>query len=157
MTVFDFVQKWAAAKGGERASSHEHFIDLCRLVGEPAPTEADPAGDFYAFEKGARTPDGNGFADVWLKDHFAWEYKGKQKDLVAAYKQVSDYREALGNPPLLIVCDFERYEVHTNWTNTEKWIYRFRNADIATDGLVDIRTVTDTAPADAPKVSAIQV
>jgi hypothetical protein len=53
MTVFDFVQKWAAAKGGERASAHEHFIDLCRLVGEPTPTEADPAGDFYAFEKGA--------------------------------------------------------------------------------------------------------
>jgi hypothetical protein len=101
MDANSFIHKWAAAKGGERASAHEHFIDLCRLVGEQTPTEADPAGDFYAFEKGARTPDGNGFADVWLKNHFAWEYKGKRKDLIAAYKQVSDYREALGNPPLL--------------------------------------------------------
>jgi hypothetical protein len=157
MDANSFIHKWAAAKGGERASAHEHFLDLCRLVGEQTPTEADPAGDFYAFEKGARTPDGNGFADVWLKNHFAWEYKGKRKDLVAAYKQVSDYREALGNPPLLVVCDFERYEVHTNWTNTEKWIYRFRNADIATDGRVDVRTVADTMPPDAPKLSAIQV
>jgi hypothetical protein len=157
MDANSFIHKWAASKGGERASAHEHFIDLCRLVGEQTPTEADPAGDFYAFEKGARTPDGNGFADVWLKNHFAWEYKGKRKDLVAAYKQVSDYREALGNPPLLVVCDFERYEVHTNWTNTEKWIYRFRNADIATDDRIDVRTVTDTAPADAPKLSAIQI
>ena len=74
MTPSEFVKKWAASQGGERATSQEHFIDLCRLLGEQAPTEADPNGDFYAFEKGAKTPDGNGFADVWLKGHFAWEY-----------------------------------------------------------------------------------
>src|SRR4030042_1192144 len=89
-----------------------------RLGGEPPPPEADPASDFYAFEKGARKPDGEGFADVWLKEHFAWEYKGKRKDLAAAYKQVCDYREALGNPPLLVVCDIDRFAIHTNWTTT---------------------------------------
>jgi hypothetical protein len=157
MNVNDFVRKWEAAKGGERASAQSHFIDLCQLLGEPTPTEGDPSGDFYAFEKGARTPDGNGFADVWSKDHFAWEYKGKQKDLGAAYKQVSDYREALGNPPLLVVCDFDRYEIHTNWTSTEKWIYRFKNADIATDDPVDVFTVTGAAAKGPPKLSAIQV
>jgi SAM-dependent methyltransferase len=156
MIPAEFVRKWEAAKGGERASSHEHFLDLCRLLGEKTPTEADPSGDFYAFEKGARTPDGSGFADVWLKDHFAWEYKGKRKDLAAAYKQVSDYREALGNPPLLVVCDFDNYEVHTNWTNTEKWIYRFTNADILAGGPVEVTTVTGQ-PADAPPLTALQV
>ncbi len=156
MTPAEFVQKWAASKGGERSVSQEHFIDLCRLLNEKTPNEADPSGDIYAFEKGALKPDGEGFADVWLKDHFAWEYKGKRKDLAAAYKQVCDYREALGNPPLLVVCDIDRFEVHTNWTNTEKWIYRFSNADLLSDDPVSVSTVS--APAkDAPSPTALQV
>jgi len=151
-----FVKKWAASKGSERATAQEHFIDLCQLLNEKTPNEADPSGDFYAFEKGAKKLDGDGFADVWLKGHFAWEYKGKHKDLQAAYKQVQTYREALGNPPLLVVCDIEHFEIHTNWTNTEKWIYRFRNADITSDAKVDVSTVSGPAP-DAPALSALQV
>ncbi len=156
LAAAEFVKKWAASRGTERATSQEHFIDLCRLLGEQTPNEADPSGDFYAFEKGAKTLDGDGFADVWLKGHFAWEYKGKHKDLGAAYKQVQTYREALGNPPLLVVCDLDRYEIHTNWTNTEKWIYRFRNGDLVSDDPVEVSTVS--APAeDAPKLTALQV
>jgi len=151
-----FVQKWAASRGAERATAQEHFIDLCRLLDEQTPNEADPNGDFYAFEKGAKTLDGDGFADVWLKGHFAWEYKGKHKDLQAAYKQVQTYREALGNPPLLVVSDMEQFEVHTNWTNTEKWIYRFRNADIMSDVNVEVSTVSGRAE-DAPVLSALRV
>src|SRR4030042_4963959 len=125
ITPAAFVKKWAASRGTERATSHEHFIDLCRLLNEQTPNEADPTGDIYAFEKGAKRPDSDGFADVWLKGRFAWEYKGKHKDLVAAYKQVQTYREALGTPPILVVSDIERFEVHTNWTSTETWIYHF--------------------------------
>ena len=84
------------------------------------PNEADPTGDFYAFEKGAQKTTGDdGFADVWLRGHFAWEYKGKRKDLNTAYQQLLNYHEALEQPPLLVVCDLERFEVHTKWTNTE--------------------------------------
>ncbi len=32
----------------------EHFIDLCRLLGEPTSAEAYPTGDAYCFERGAR-------------------------------------------------------------------------------------------------------
>jgi len=151
-----FVQKWAASRGAERPTAQEHFIDLCRLLNEKTPNEADPSGDFYAFEKGAKTLNGDGFADVWLKGHFAWEYKGKHKDLGAAYKQVQTYREALGNPPLLVISDIERFEVHTNWTNTETWIYHFRNADIALDEPVEVSTYGGPA-ADAPKLTALEV
>ncbi len=157
MNAAEFVRKWQAAKGAERQHAQEHFIDLCNLIHEPTPATADPSGDFYGFEKGAVTSGGDGFADVWLKNHFAWEYKGKKKDLGAAYKQVSDYRESLGNPPLLVVCDFDRFEVHTNWTNNESWIYTFSNADIAADGPVEIRTITGVPPADSPKLTAIRV
>jgi hypothetical protein len=156
MESLEFVKKWAASTQSERATAQEHFIDLCRLVGESTPNEADPTGDFFAFEKGAKRPDGDGFADVWLKGHFAWEYKGKHKDLGAAYKQVQTYREALGNPPLLVVSDIEHFQIHTNWTNTETWIYRFRNADIASDAPVEVITYSGPA-ADAPELTALQV
>ena len=155
-TPAEFVQKWSASRGTERAVAQEHFIDVCRLLNEKTPNEADPSGDIYAFDKGARKPDGDGFADVWLNGHFAWEYKGKRKDLTAAYKQVSDYREALGNPPLLAVCDIDRFEVHTNWTNTEKWIYRFSNGDLLSDKPVEVSTVSAVAE-DAPPLTALQV
>ena len=36
---------------------------------------------------------------------FAWEYKGQHANLDKAYDQLLQYREALENPPLLIVSD----------------------------------------------------
>ena len=76
------------------------------LLGQPKPTDVDPTGAWYAFEKGVDTADGKkGWADVWLKGKFGWEYKRKHRDLRAAYQQLQKYREALENPPLLVVCD----------------------------------------------------
>jgi len=157
MQAADFVRKWATTRGGERATSQSHFIDLCKLLGEMAPTDADPTGENYAFEKGVKSPDGDGFADVWLRAHFAWEYKGKRKDLSAAYAQLQRYREALDNPKLLVVCDLDRFEIHTNWTNTESWIYRFRNADIVSDDAVEVLTIAGTPAKDAPEMTALRV
>ena len=82
-------------------------------------SDADPTGEVYAFERGAtKTTGGEGWADVWKRGCFAWEYKGKRKDLKAAYAQLQQYAVALENPPLLVVCDMETFEIHTNWTNT---------------------------------------
>jgi len=108
LTASEFAGKWSGSTATERAASQEHFIDLCRMLDVPTPNEADPRGDWYAFEKGAeKTAGGDGFADVWKSGHFAWEYKGKRKDLKAAYQQLLQYREALENPPLLVVCDLD--------------------------------------------------
>ena len=79
---------------------------------------------------------------MWRKGCFAWEYKGRHKDLSAAYAQLQLYRESLGNPPLLVVCDFDRYEIHTNFNNTVKRIYTFTNADIPSDAPVGDSTLT---------------
>ena len=43
--------------------------------------------------------EGAAFADVWMRGHFAWEYKGKHKNLDAAYQQLLQYKEDLENPP----------------------------------------------------------
>ena len=114
MTPEAFIAKWKAAQLNERAAAQSHFIDLCAMLGEPSPTEADPNGDWYAFERGAsKSTGGEGWADVWKRGCFGWEYKGKRKDLTAAYAQLQQYAVALENPPLLVVSDMERIIVHT--------------------------------------------
>ena len=126
MTPQEFVEKWRRANLSERSACQQHFLDLCELLGQEKPAAADPDGAWYTFERGVtKTEGGNGWADVWMKDHFGWEYKGKHKDLVAAYRQLLLYREDLDNPPLLVVCDLNRFEIHTNFTGTAKRIYAF--------------------------------
>lgn len=131
ITVSQFTAKWNASKRTERSASHEHFLDICELVGHPKPAEADPTGDNFTFDKHVdKVSRGKGFADVWKRNFFAWEYKGPHKDLHAAYLQLLDYREALENPPLLVVCDMDRYEVHTNFQNTRKLVFAFTQAEL---------------------------
>ena len=119
LNVSEFIIKWKKAELKERSAAQEHFIDLCRLVNHATPAEADPTGETFCFEKGtAKHGGGDGFADVWKKDFFAFEYKGKHKDLAAAYDQLLLYRDALESPPLLVVCDLDRIIIHTNFTKT---------------------------------------
>ena len=131
LTPQAFAEKWARATLSERASYVQHFLDLCAVLGQPAPAEIDPKGDFYTFEKGVeKSGGGRGFADVWYKGRFAIEYKGKHKDLNAAYQQLLQYHEPLENPPLLVVTDTERFEIHTKFDRTVSRVYRFTNAEL---------------------------
>jgi len=119
MIPSEFVRKWSDSRLRERQGSQEHFIDLCRMLGEPTPAADDPLGERYCFERGAeKVGGGDGWADVWRRGCFGWEYKGKHKDLNAALRQLQAYALDLQNPPYLVVSDMERIIVHTNWTNT---------------------------------------
>lgn len=118
MTPQQFIDKWSNAELRERAASHSHFNDLCALLGERSPTDCDIKGEWYAFERGvSKTGGGEGWADVWKRGCFAWEYKSPGKNLDAALKQLKLYASDLENPPLLIVSDMQRFRIHTNWTN----------------------------------------
>jgi type II restriction/modification system DNA methylase subunit YeeA len=131
LSLAEFVTRWKASTLTERAAAQSHFIDLCEVLNQPHPAAADQTGDSYTFEKHVSTADGGkGFADVWKRGCFAWEYKGKHKDLRAAYLQLEKYREDLENPPLLVVCDQDRFEVHTNFTGTRPHVYRFTLDDL---------------------------
>ena len=132
VTPNEFIAKWRASELKERSAAQEHFIDLCRLVGEPTPAEADPTGETYCFERGARKDaGGDGWADVWKRHHFAWEYKGRRADLDAAFNQLRQYALALENPPLLIVSDMVRFRIRTNWTNSVSTTHEFTLDDLA--------------------------
>lgn len=135
MTPEAFVSKWSAATTKERAAAQEHFIDLCKLFDEPTPNEADPSGDWYAFEKGVqKTGAGRGWADVWKRGHFGWEYKsksgGRASTMSAALKQLQLYALALESPPLLVVSDIDTIEIHTAFQNAIQEVHVISLEDI---------------------------
>ncbi len=57
-----YIATWRASVLTERAAAQEHFIGLCRLLGLPSPTEADPLGEWFCFEKGVKKTGGG----LWL-------------------------------------------------------------------------------------------
>lgn len=149
LTLADFVARWKRSSLSESSGSQQHFIDLCEVLGEPRPAAVDQTGEEYTFEKGGtKTGGSEGWADVWKRRHFGWEYKGKHKDLLAAYQQLVQYKDALENPPLLIVCDFERFELRTNFTNTATHVYSF--------SLDDLLLNKPTATCDLPPLEVLR-
>lgn len=113
MTPAQFIARWKGSALTKRAGAQAHFDDLCDLLGVDKPRDPDS----YCFERGAKKAGGgNGWADVWKRGHFGWENKKPGRDLKAALKQLTDYALELENPPLLVVSDRERIEIHTAFT-----------------------------------------
>lgn len=132
MTPAEFIKKWKPVALTERAAAQPHFLDLCKLFEHDDPISADPTGEWFTFEKGAtKTGGGEGFADVWKKNFFAWEYKKRKRDLNAAMDQLVRYAAALENPPLQVVCDTDRFIIRTAWTNTVPKQYEIELDDLA--------------------------
>ncbi|MBZ9791121.1 class I SAM-dependent DNA methyltransferase [Rhizobium sp. 3T7] len=128
----EFTQKWSNSALKERSAAQEHFLDLCRLLDEATPAQVDPTGLDYGFEVGAtKTTGGKGFADVFKRGFFAWEYKGTKANLDTAFAQLQRYAVALDNPPLLVVSDIgSLIRVHTNWTNSVSKVYEIPISDL---------------------------
>ena len=135
-----------AAKGAAREKLIEENFPAVIFC---PPAEADPTGEHFAFEYGAAKQDGGqGFADVFKRGYFGWEYKGKHAHLDKAYGQLLQYRSDLQNPPLLVVCDMERIVIHTNFTNTVHSITTLALSDLLTaDGLPEAKGQTYVLPA----------
>ena len=132
------------------------------MVGEPTPHEADPTGEQYAFERRVeKAGGGDGFADVWKRGFFAWEYKGHKKDLKAAYLQLLNYKDDLGNPPLLIVSDLDSIEIRTNFTGLSPVLTTITLDDLAADDpSTALQTLRDvfTAPDELrPRLRPAQI
>lgn len=116
MRAEDFIAKWKHSDLNEAQGAKQHFLELCDVLDVPKPKTT--RADGYGFEVNVdKTGGGIGYADVWKKGCFAWEYKSPDKNLSDALKQLKLYASDLENPPLLIVSDMRRIELHTNWTN----------------------------------------
>jgi hypothetical protein len=116
MTPKAFIAKWGpggpAFELNERQGAQPHFIDLCLLLCVPTPGSA---GD-YIFEQDTLVlGEARGYADVFKRNHFAWENKAPGKNLDTALKQLLTYSLALSNPPLLVVRDRLTIRIHTQF------------------------------------------
>ncbi len=140
MTPKQFVQKYKDTILNESQVAQSHFRDVCDLVGVEMPggngLTAD--GDIFIFEQPVTKESGYGRADVYYEGRFAVEYKSpdKYKDLDAAFKQLKEYKDDLKNPPLLVVTDIKRWEIHTNFDNADNRPYVFKHSDIAANAEV---------------------
>lgn len=120
-TVGAFIRKWGPGGSGyalnERQGAQQHFLELCDVLDVARPTGVNDGVTDYLFEKqmldlGQK----RGYADVFKRNAFAWEYKAPGRSLDAALSQLMRYAMPLGNPPLLIVSDRLTIEIHTHFT-----------------------------------------
>lgn len=136
LTPYEFIQKWQGSTLNERQSYQAHFADLCALVGVEPPSPA--SADSYCFERGvAKTGSRHGWADVWRRGCFAFEYKAPDRNLDVALKQLMTYALALENPPLLVVCDTQILQIHTHFTNAPSEVHTILLQDIGLPANLD--------------------
>ncbi|MEI8570809.1 class I SAM-dependent DNA methyltransferase [Methylomonas sp. LW13] len=110
MTPEKFIAQWTKNDLTEKAGAQPFIEDLCELLQIDKPRSSDD----FCYEKGAiKDTGGQGWANVWKRDCFGWENKKPGRDLSKALAQLREYSGNLGNPPLLVVCDRDRIEIHT--------------------------------------------
>lgn len=143
MNAQEFVNIWRHNTQKETSFDREHFNNLCALINHPTPNAFDPTGKIFGFQSDLKKNTGaQGYADVWYKDHFAWEYKGSEVDFKAAFDQLLQYHGALGNPPLLIVANAHKIVIRTKFTNTPTQEYILTLDDLLThQGLTILRNI----------------
>ncbi|TXJ08843.1 MAG: class I SAM-dependent DNA methyltransferase, partial [Alicycliphilus sp.] len=134
-TPTDFIAQWgpggSSAHLNEEQGAQSHFLGLCELLGVPKPGSPDVAQE-YSFERQSLIlGEARGYADVFYRDHFAWENKAPGKNLDAALRQLQQYSLALSNPPLLVVCDRLTIRIHTQFNGHPSETHHVRVEDLA--------------------------
>jgi hypothetical protein len=136
LTPLAFIDKWVPVTLNEQSTAHEYFNDLCRLIGHPTPSEADPYGHFYRFQKRFILPDGKSvFVDVWKSGVFAWEFKTRDKYpiLDGAIKRLIQSREVLQTVRVFVVSDINRIEIYGIFNGTLRKLCVLTLDDLLTD------------------------
>ncbi|HNB41579.1 MAG TPA: hypothetical protein PLG52_08765, partial [Anaerolineales bacterium] len=157
ITPQEFISKWKRVTAREKQTYQEHFLDLCQLVGHQTPNDYDPTGTRFAFEMGAaKTSGGQGWADVAKLGFFGWEYKGKDADLDKAYEQLLRYRDALQNPPVLVVSDINFIVIRTNYTNLPTRTYTLALDDLLKPESIQLLKKVFSSPEDLKPKETIE-
>ena len=123
--IEDFIARWGAAGGSERANYQLFVTDLCRVLAlpQPEPAREDTRDNGYVFERRVTFAHGSGatsagFIDCYRRGTFVLEAKkvkagahtqGFDDALMRARAQAEGYARALpaaeGRPPFLAVVD----------------------------------------------------
>src|SRR5262249_22542772 len=130
------VEKWVPVILNEQSTAQEYFNDLCHLIGHPTPSEADPHGQFYRFQKRFILPSGKHvIVDAWKSGCFAWEFKTRDKHLTleVALRRLLPYREILQNVRVLVGSDISRIEIYGVFNGALKKLCVLTLQDLLTD------------------------
>ena len=132
LSPLEFVDRWRGTDLNELAAYQVFFNGLCDLVQHPKPGDAGTDDATYRFEYPVRKPGGQfGRADVFKKGAWVWEFKDRStRKLEGAYEQLLTYRDSLENPPLLIVCNLEKFLIRTAFSNTPSKAFEFTLEDL---------------------------
>ena len=97
------------------------------MLHQPHPAAADQTGDSYTFEKHVSTlHGGKGFADVWKRGYLRLGVQGQAQGPEGGLSPARTTTATIWRiRRLLVVCDQDRFEVHTNFTGTRPQVYRF--------------------------------
>lgn len=159
ITPAEFIAKWgpggSAAHLNEEQGAQSHFLDLCELLDVPKPSSGATADDYVFEQRSLVLGEARGYADVFYRDHFAWENKAPGKNLDAALRQLQQYSLALANPPLLVVCDRLTIRIHTQFNGypSERHEIRAEQLDLPDKRALLKRLWTDPQSFKPPKSS----
>src|SRR5215207_7256286 len=128
LTPQEFAKKGAGVALSERSSYQQHFLDLCAMLGAPAPAEADPAGSSTPSRRGWRRPGAARASPTCGTRTASPSSTRPPQGSEGRLRSAPAVPGGAGHPPLLVVTDTDRYEVHTDFTGTVKRMYRFDNA-----------------------------
>jgi len=98
-TVDAFIRRWSQAGAAERANFPQFAIELCELIGAPAPdpTTPDERENAYVFEKSVPLPHGTtGRIDLYRRGCFVLEAK-QGSDKIETDAALSAAEEAAGH------------------------------------------------------------
>ena len=110
-----FRKTWEKQKGAERQQAQRFVTEFLSVFGVENPLDND--GEFE--HKCPKEFGDDGYIDYFLPRKLIVEMKSKGKDLGKAFEQVKDYvfhLPADEMPELVLVCDFERFELYHRTT-----------------------------------------
>jgi hypothetical protein len=118
MTPQHFIAKWGpggpAAYLNEEQGAQSHFLDLCELLDVPKPGSGDTA-DYVFEQRSLHLGEARGYADVFYRDHFAWENKAPGKNLDAALR---------AHAVAIAEAAHRLDTLRQNWLNPPEWTVR---------------------------------
>ena len=130
----------------ESAAYQEHFDDLCRLLGQPTPNEADPSGRIFSAFKSAwskmrsfssctkhpmpASRPNAALPTCGKKAVSPGNTRARRKTSTRLTSNFSATAKRCSIRRLLVVCDFDRYIIRTNFNGTVQEVHEFTNDQI---------------------------
>lgn len=125
LTPDQFITKWKAADLKKRSARRNR---ICRLLKSPLQRMPTLPASWYAFERGATNTTGG---EGWRTSGSASTSGGRRQAEGSQPLPSRNFSSHCArNPPLLVVCDLDRFRIHTNWTNSISEVHEFGLDDL---------------------------